>query len=124
MASIRIEFDNGERIMKTTIDCEMLPNSSLSIKVDDSKLEILYDIRGSVEEIERRNAKRVALQFPDSMLVDAMRVSNLLKKVSDYIRIIFQHLNIRTEIILYIVSFKRCIVICIGRYIIFTLLCR
>lgn len=48
--------------------------------LSDEQLYVQYEIRRTVEEIRGGKWKRIALQFPDDMLVDAPRVAENLKK--------------------------------------------
>jgi diphthamide biosynthesis protein 2 len=47
--------------------------------MDDEQLYVQYELRRTVEEIRAAKHRRVALQFPDDMLVDAPRVYERLR---------------------------------------------
>lgn len=48
--------------------------------VSDEEIYLTYEIERTVKEIKQGRWKRVALQFPDEMLVDATRVYGLLQR--------------------------------------------
>lgn len=48
--------------------------------LSDEQVETRYEIRRTIQEIRRRRWKRVALQFPDSMLSHSTRVYQLLAR--------------------------------------------
>lgn len=49
-------------------------------RLDDDELYTTYEIRRTVDEIRNGRWKRVALQFPDAMLIDAPRVYQALAR--------------------------------------------
>ncbi|OXV07683.1 hypothetical protein Egran_04552 [Elaphomyces granulatus] len=49
-------------------------------RLSDEKLSVVYDIERTLGEIREGRWKRIALQFPDDMLPDAPRVSQLLSR--------------------------------------------
>ncbi|KAK8217600.1 Diphthamide biosynthesis protein 2 [Zalaria obscura] len=55
------------------IDTAALP------KLDDEQLYLQYEIKRTIEEIRGGGWKRIALQFPDDMLMDAPRVYEALR---------------------------------------------
>ena len=56
------------------IDTSSLP------RLDDVQLAVTYEIERTVKEIRESRWKRIALQFPDSMLADAPRVYEQLRR--------------------------------------------
>lgn len=59
---------------------EQRPDASSSVRLSDEQIYITYEIGRVVKEIRDGRRKRVALQFPDSMLVDAPRVFQHLSR--------------------------------------------
>jgi diphthamide biosynthesis protein 2 len=57
-----------------------VPITQAGARLSDEQLYVQYEIRRTVNEIRSGKWKRVALQFPDDMLVDAPRVCENLKK--------------------------------------------
>jgi diphthamide biosynthesis protein 2 len=57
-----------------TVDTANLP------RLDDDQIAITYEIERTVREIKEGRWKRIALQFPDMMLVDAPRVYEQLRR--------------------------------------------
>lgn len=57
-----------------------VPVTEAGSTLSDEQLYVQYEIRRTVNEIRNGKWKRVALQFPDDMLVDAPRVCENLKK--------------------------------------------
>ena len=81
MKHIKIEFDSGERIMTQQIP---IFKKAEKIKIEgegEEAFSIKYEIQETVHEIKMRNSRRVALQFPDHLLGDSMRVSTILRRV-------------------------------------------
>jgi diphthamide biosynthesis protein 2 len=72
-AHIKIEFDTGERVMKQEV-------SHAIVNVGDYTLAEYYDISGSVKAVRESGACRIALQFPDNMLMHSATVSSMLRK--------------------------------------------
>ena len=56
------------------IDTSSLP------RLDDVQLAVTYEIERTVKEIRESRWRRIALQFPDSMLADAPRVYEQLRR--------------------------------------------
>lgn len=55
-------------------------NTSSLPKLSDEQITLTYEIERTVKEIRAGRWKRIALQFPDHMLVDAPRVYEALRK--------------------------------------------
>lgn len=70
----------------STPDSHVFEHASVSpvvdgiVRLDDEQLYVTYEIVRTVEEIRAGKWKRVALQFPDSMLSDAPRVYQQLSR--------------------------------------------
>lgn len=65
--------DGSDAITRSVAACAV-PRQA----IDDSKLEVVYEISRCVREVALKKVKMVALQFPDEMLPDATRVSEEL----------------------------------------------
>ncbi|KAF2860545.1 diphthamide biosynthesis protein [Piedraia hortae CBS 480.64] len=64
----------AEHILEASADQEITPS-----RTSTSQLHIQYEIKRTIDEVRQGNWKRIALQFPDEMLVDAPRVFEALR---------------------------------------------
>ncbi|KAE9020364.1 2-(3-amino-3-carboxypropyl)histidine synthase subunit 2 [Phytophthora fragariae] len=73
--ALAFECDDGSR----AIEMQVQVQESDGVRPADFDLRVFYDIARTVEQIRRGGYKKVALQFPDSLLPDASQVQQELK---------------------------------------------
>ncbi|KAL3674365.1 hypothetical protein V7S43_000321 [Phytophthora oleae] len=73
--ALAFESDDGSR----TIEMHVQVQESDGVRAEDCDLRTYYDIERTVEQIQRGGYKKIALQFPDSLLPDASQVQQELK---------------------------------------------
>ncbi|KAK1947119.1 2-(3-amino-3-carboxypropyl)histidine synthase subunit 2 [Phytophthora citrophthora] len=67
--------DDGSRAIEMHVQVQ----ESDGIRTEDCDLRVYYDVERTVEQIKRGGYKKIALQFPDSLLPDASQVQQELK---------------------------------------------
>ncbi|KAF1794640.1 Diphthamide synthesis DPH1/DPH2 [Phytophthora cactorum] len=70
-----VSSDDGSR----AIEMQVQVQESDGVRTEDCDLRSYYDIARTVEQIRRGGYKKIALQFPDSLLPDASQVQQELK---------------------------------------------
>lgn len=75
MTHVSLAFESDD-IVPTR---RMQIDESDGIRVDTASIDSFYDINGSIDIIKSKNYKKIALQFPDSLLRDAVHVQRLLQ---------------------------------------------
>ncbi|KAG3133866.1 hypothetical protein PI126_g18970 [Phytophthora idaei] len=73
--ALTFESDDGSRAIKMQVQVQ----ESDGVRTEDCDLRSYYDIARTVEQIRRGGYKKIALQFPDSLLPDASQVQQELK---------------------------------------------
>ncbi|KAI9986763.1 hypothetical protein PInf_025720 [Phytophthora infestans] len=73
--ALAFESDDGSR----AIEMQVQVQDSDGVRAEDCDLRVYYDITRTVEQIRRGGYKKIALQFPDSLLPDASQVQQELK---------------------------------------------
>ncbi|EEY63922.1 diphthamide biosynthesis protein, putative [Phytophthora infestans T30-4] len=73
--ALAFESDDGSR----AIEMQVQVQESDGVRAEDCDLRVYYDITRTVEQIRRGGYKKIALQFPDSLLPDASQVQQELK---------------------------------------------
>ncbi|POM67232.1 Dolichyl-P-Man:Man(5)GlcNAc(2)-PP-dolichyl mannosyltransferase [Phytophthora palmivora] len=73
--ALAFESDDGSR----AIEMQVQVQESDGLRAEDCDLRQYYDVARTVEQIRRGGYKKIALQFPDSLLPDASQVQQELK---------------------------------------------
>ncbi|KAG7392293.1 Diphthamide biosynthesis protein 2 [Phytophthora pseudosyringae] len=73
--TLAFESDDGSR----AIEMQVQVQESDGVRVDACDLREYYDVARTVAQIQRGGYKKIALQFPDSLLPDASQVQQELK---------------------------------------------
>ncbi|ETP32484.1 diphthamide biosynthesis protein 2 [Phytophthora nicotianae P10297] len=73
--ALAFESDDGSR----AIEMQVQVQESDGVRNEDCDLRVYYDIARTVDQIRRGGYKKIALQFPDSLLPDASQVQQELK---------------------------------------------
>ncbi|RQM23550.1 hypothetical protein B5M09_000856 [Aphanomyces astaci] len=83
MASTGFAVDDGSRIMQQSVHIHApsddMASSALAVKATRPDVVTYYSIHKTVEHIQAYGFRRIALQFPDAMLPDAIQVQFQLR---------------------------------------------
>uniref|UniRef100_M4C6S2 2-(3-amino-3-carboxypropyl)histidine synthase subunit 2 n=1 Tax=Hyaloperonospora arabidopsidis (strain Emoy2) TaxID=559515 RepID=M4C6S2_HYAAE len=73
--ALAFESDDGSRVIETQVQV----HESDGVRVQDRDFREYYDVVRTVEQLRRGGYRKIALQFPDSLLPDAPQVQKELK---------------------------------------------
>lgn len=77
--ALAFEVDDGTRAMETRVEMHEEEGVCLGASAAEADFLAHYEIETTVARIVQHGFARIALQFPDAMLSDAMRVQRILR---------------------------------------------